>query len=149
MTQAEDAGVEPNVAMYNTLLSKLQHEGKPLEPVLEQMRVRGIDMDTRTKEVLDRPAEEISRRRTAELKQRLQGGEAEAASELLDRLLQSRHANAFHVNVMEARGCHTSDEAYPTEQTPAFVKQAGRLSDINDSTSNRWCAKEFKNPFQS
>jgi len=107
---AEAAGMEVDVSCFNVLLKQLQFEGRPVEPLLAEMRARGIDADKRTQAVLDRPADELSKMRTSELKRLLVGGEQEAARQLYGRLLEAGAAYSHHTSVMMAHGGGTSED---------------------------------------
>jgi len=110
MERAEAAGVQVGVRCFNVLLNQLQFEGRPVEPVLAEMHARGIDADKHTQAVLDRPADELSKMRTSELKKLLVGGEQEAARQLFDRLLAAGAADWHHTSVMMAHGGGTSED---------------------------------------
>ena len=107
---AEAAGMEVDVSCFNVLLKQLQFEVRPVEPLLAEMRARGIDADKHTQAVLDRPADELSKMRTSELKKLLVGGEQEAARQLFDRLLAAGAADWHHTSVMMAHGGGTSED---------------------------------------
>ena len=108
--RAEMAGVALTANAFAPWLNQLQHEGKALEPALSAIRKHGIEADEHVQAVLERPEEVVSRRRTAQLKKMLQGGEAAAAWRLFERLLEGGQAGGHQVSVMLVYGTHTSDE---------------------------------------
>ena len=67
MARAETSGVELTASCFNSLLGQLQTEGKPLEPVLAEMRSRGVEANAQTQKVLSRSAEDLNRYRTTDL----------------------------------------------------------------------------------
>ena len=120
--EAEGLGVVLGPEPFNTLVNRLQHEGRPVDTVVNEMRSHGLEPNQRTQEVLSRSAVHISRMRTADLKRRLERGELDAARLLFDGLLEARAADAHQQAAMAASDGRAEEEKlYFVERAKAAV----------------------------
>ena len=115
MGEMTEAGVEPNVVTYGTLVKQLMLEGnfEEARAVVEtEMPAARVVPDDRTQSVLEKPEEVWSRMRTTHLQSLLKRGTPEArqqAQEFFEGLKVSSVANGFQFSVM-MKPCNTSAE---------------------------------------
>ena len=112
ISHAEAAGVHLDVACCNALLDQLQYEGRPLERVLAEMQMVGIEPNHSTLLVLERTAAELSRLRTAGLRRRLKAGERRQAWWIFEGLLENRQVDSYQLSVLLAHSCETSEDMW-------------------------------------
>ena len=123
-----EAGVEPDVFVYTTLVGQLMVEGdrEAAEKVVEEeMPAAGVVPNDRTAATLALSGDTLSIRRTQFLNHciRKGGDEATAAAwTLLEKLVERREADVFQFNTM-LKACHDSDQQ--RELIDVMKKKAG------------------------
>ena len=108
--------VEPNIATYNMLIGMLRVEGddEAAKKVVEEMKKAKVQLDEKTKEMLNYPArgEVLRRTRTAQLAWLLRQGGYEAntaARSIMDKMVENGVADVYHFSFM-LKLCTSSDE---------------------------------------
>jgi len=127
LARSEASGVTPSLSSYNSILLALRREGREEEAreLHQQMQGKGFEGDGYTRAVLERPAPDLSRQRTAQLHRLLAAGEEAEAVALFNGLVERGHADRHQLAVMRklrtrANGASDGDAVRPWVRHEAY-----------------------------
>ena len=142
------SGIQPTSATYNVLMSRLMTEGRlqDARTVMDtQMQAAGINADTSTREIFERPAEQWSRIRTQHL-QRLQREATplarEQAVDFFGMLKDNGAADVYHWTVTPiciAHGAWRTPLHPPTCTTPHACPACPPKKNTHEEVARNLC----------
>ena len=115
------AGVEPDVATFNTLVGQLMFEGDlaGAQRVVEgEMPAAGVKPDNRTLKMLNKSEHVYARMRTSQLKRFIDAGDVGAACTLMDKLVGLGAANKKHFAVMRKHYRNPASYVFSRQSRP-------------------------------